>query len=81
MTVAGPLSVRHSPDFVAAWRSVFCIVYRWRQDGGRFAMVPSLLGSPVFAYLPGALLRVELVGPGADAGQSDAMTSQHEMAW
>ena len=52
MTVAGPLSVRHSPDFVAAWRSVFCSVYRWRQDG-RFAMVPSLLGSPVFAYLPG----------------------------
>ena len=52
MTIACRLSVRHSPDFVAAWRSVFCSVYRWRRDG-RFAMVPSLLGSPVFAYLPG----------------------------
>lgn len=52
MTIAGRLSARHSPDFVAAWRSVFCSVYRWRRDG-RFAMVPSLLGSPVFAYLPG----------------------------
>ena len=42
----------HSPDFVAAWRSVFCGVYRWRREG-RFAVVPSLLGAPVFAYLPG----------------------------
>lgn len=42
----------HSPDFVAAWRSVFCGVYRWRREG-RFAIVPSFLGAPVFAYLPG----------------------------
>ena len=62
MTVAGPLSVRHSPDFVAAWRSVF--------------------------HLPaqelGALLHIEraaLAGMDADAGQFDAMTPQHEMAW
>ena len=48
----GRLSAGHSPDFVAAWRGVFCDVYRWRQDG-RFAVVPSLLGKPVYAYLPG----------------------------
>ena len=42
----------HSPDFVVAWREVFCGVYRWRQEG-RFAVVPSLLGGPTFAYLPG----------------------------
>ena len=48
----GRLSAGHSPDFVAAWRGVFCDVYRWRQDG-RFAVVPSLLGAPVYAYLPG----------------------------
>ncbi len=52
MSAACRVFARHSPDFVAAWRSVFCGVYRWRQDG-RFAVVPSLLGSPVFAYLPG----------------------------
>lgn len=46
------LVATHSPDFVAAWRSVFCGVYRWRREG-RFAVVPSLLGRPVFAYLPG----------------------------
>ena len=46
------LNVTHSPDFVAAWRSAFCSVYRWRREG-RFAVVPSLLGRPVFAYLPG----------------------------
>jgi len=46
------LSVGHSPGFVAAWRSVFCDVYRWRRDG-RFAVVPQLLGAPVYAYLPG----------------------------
>ena len=46
------LSVGHSPGFVAAWRSVFCDVYRWRQDG-RFAVVPQLFGAPVFSYLPG----------------------------
>ena len=47
------LAVRHSADFVAAWRSVWCGVYRWRR-AGRFAMVPSLLiGRPVYSYLPG----------------------------
>ncbi len=46
------LTLRHSADFVAAWRSVSCGVYRWRQ-AGRFAVVPSLAGRPVFAYLPG----------------------------
>lgn len=48
----GRLIAGHSPDFVAAWRSVFCDVYRWRREG-RFAVVPSLLGTPVFACLPG----------------------------
>ena len=42
----------HSAEFVAAWRSVFCRIFRWRQDG-RFAVVPSLSGRSVFAYLPG----------------------------
>ena len=46
------LSTGHSPGFVAAWRSVFCDVYRWRREG-RFAVVPSLFGAPTFAYLPG----------------------------
>ena len=48
----GRLIAGHSPDFVAAWREVFCDIYRWRQEG-RFAVVPSLLGSSVYAYLPG----------------------------
>ena len=52
MTVGSRLIAGHSPDFVAAWRSVFCDVYRWRREG-RFAVVPSLPGTPVFAYLPG----------------------------
>ena len=43
---------RHSPEFVAAWREIYCSVYRWRQEG-RFAVVPSLLGRSVFSYLPG----------------------------
>ena len=42
----------HSAEFVAAWRSVLCSVYRWRREG-RFAVVPSLWGAPTFAYLPG----------------------------
>ena len=42
----------HSAAFVATWRSVFCEVYRWSQEG-RFAVVPSLAGGPTFAYLPG----------------------------
>ena len=46
------LSQGHGPDFIAAWRSVFCDVYGWRQEG-RFALVPSLLGAPVYACLPG----------------------------
>ncbi len=45
-------TVRHSADFVDAWRSVACGVYRWRR-AGRFAVVPALMGKPVFAYLPG----------------------------
>lgn len=52
MTVDRCLLAGHSPEFVAAWRSIFCNVYRWRQDG-RFALVPSFWGAPVFAYLPG----------------------------
>ena len=46
------LTLRHSSDFVAAWRSVWCGVYRWRR-AGRFAVVPALFGRPVRAYLPG----------------------------
>lgn len=48
----GALAAGHSPGFVAAWRSVFCDVYRWRRDG-RFAVVPQLFRAPVLAYLPG----------------------------
>ena len=48
----GRLVAGLSQELVAAWRSVFCDVYRWRREG-RFAVVPSLLGVPVFAYLPG----------------------------
>ena len=44
--------LRHGTDFVDAWRSVWCGVYRWRQ-AGRFTVVPSLVGRPVYAYLPG----------------------------
>ena len=46
------LTAGHSAAFVASWRSVVCRVFRWRQEGP-FAVVPSLLGRPVFAYLPG----------------------------
>ena len=46
------LPAGHSPEFVAAWRSILCGVYRWRQEG-RFAVVPSLWGASVLAYLPG----------------------------
>ncbi len=52
MRADGRLIAGHSPGFVSAWRSVYRDVYRWRQEG-RFALVPSLLGAPVFAYLPG----------------------------
>ena len=52
MTAGHGPAARHSPEFVAAWRSVLCEVYRWRRDD-RFAVVPSLLGSSVLAYLPG----------------------------
>ena len=48
----GRLLAGHGPGFVAAWRRVFCDIYGWRQEG-RFAVVPSLLGKPVFACLPG----------------------------
>ena len=46
------LQRRHSPEFVAAWRSIYCGVYGWRRENG-FAVVPSLLGRSVFSYLPG----------------------------
>ena len=46
------LTLRHSADFAAAWRSAWCGVYRWRR-AGRFAVVPALAGRPVYAYLPG----------------------------
>ena len=52
MAVDPCLVAGHSREFVAAWRSVLCSVYRWRREG-RFAVVPSLWGAPVFAYLPG----------------------------
>ena len=48
----GGLGRRHSPEFVSAWRSAYCAAYRWRREG-RFAVVPSLLGSSVLSYLPG----------------------------
>ena len=51
VTVVGR-TIRHSADFAAAWRSAVCGVYRWRR-AGRFAVVPSLMGRPVFSYLPG----------------------------
>ncbi len=65
------LSVGHSPGFVAAWRSVFCDVYRWRQDGC-FAVVPQLFGAPVFAYLPGLNY--------ADLNATEAQALAREMA-
>ena len=43
---------RHSPEFVAAWRTIYCGVYRWRSEGG-WAVVPSLLGRPTYSYVPG----------------------------
>lgn len=43
---------RHSPEFVAAWREIYCGVYRWRNEGG-WAVVPSLFGRPTYSYLPG----------------------------
>ena len=46
------LTTGHSAAFVASWRAVFCRVFRWRQ-ADRFAVVPSLRGRPVLAYLPG----------------------------
>lgn len=52
MTEARRAPAGHGAEFVAAWREVHCSVYRWRQEG-RFAVVPSLLGRPVFSCLPG----------------------------
>ena len=48
----GTLSLRLGADFVSGWRAVYCDAYRWRREG-RFAVVPSLLGSPALSYLPG----------------------------
>lgn len=67
----GRLLTRHGPDFVAAWRSVFCDVYGWRQEG-RFAVVPSLFGKPVFACLPGLNY--------SDLGVAEARAIAREMA-
>lgn len=61
----------HSAEFVAAWRSVFCRTFRWRQ-AGRFAVVPSLLGGKVFAYLPGLDY--------ADLDAAEARQLAHEVA-
>lgn len=52
MSPSESLAAGHSADFVAAWRSIVCRTFRWRQEGP-FAVVPSLWGRPVFAYLPG----------------------------
>ena len=52
MTGARRAPAGHGAEFVAAWREVYCSVYRWRREG-RFAVVPSLLGRPVFSCLPG----------------------------
>ena len=52
MSTSERLVVGHSPHFVAAWRSIVCGIFRWRQEGP-FAVVPALWGRPVFAYLPG----------------------------
>lgn len=43
---------RLSPEFVAAWRDVYCGVYRWRREG-KWAVVPSLFGRPTYSYVPG----------------------------
>ena len=51
-TPAALLGARHSRDFVAAWRSVWCGVFGWRREGP-FAAVPSPLGSRALAYVPG----------------------------
>ena len=52
MPASDRLNLGHSTAFVVAWRAAYCRVFRWRQEGP-FAVVPSLLGHPVFAYLPG----------------------------
>ena len=64
-----PQPVRHSSAFVATWRSVLCDVYRWPQEG-RFAVVPSLIGAPALAYLPG-LSYTDL-----DAGEAHDLAEQ-----
>lgn len=56
---------RHSPGFVAAWRAIYCGVYRWRSEG-RWAVVPSPLGRPTWAYVPG-LNSSDLDRSGAEA--------------
>ena len=71
MCLSDGLTAGHSAEFVAAWRSVFCRIFRWRQDG-RFAVVPSLLGRPVFAYLPGLDF--------SDLDAAEARQLAHEMA-
>ena len=71
MCLSDGLTAGHSAEFVAAWRSVFCRIFRWRQDG-RFAVVPSLLGRRVFAYLPGLDF--------SDLNAAEARQLAHEMA-
>lgn len=46
------MSLRHRPEFVEVWGSVYRRVYRWRREG-RFSVVPSLFRAPVWSYLPG----------------------------
>ena len=52
VTAAACLATPHSAGFVAGWRAVWCSVFGWRCEG-RFAAVPTLLGSRTLAYLPG----------------------------
>ena len=50
---------------------MFCDVYGWRQEG-RFAVVPSLLGKPAFACVPGLSY--------TDLGAAEARELAREMA-
>ena len=43
--------ITHSRDFIEKWKELLKIVYRYRFDGD-FAVVPSVLGSEHYSYLP-----------------------------
>lgn len=62
---SGSLLRRHSPEFVAAWREIYCAVYRWRREG-KWAVVPSLFGRSTLSYVPG-LNSTDLVRSDAEA--------------